>query len=77
MKPDLITLEDYPYGYSLKGERCQAFKSGKRTERVSWIAALKEGKIFAPLTFQGSCNKDLFEIWLKDCGSSVLSMPNP
>jgi hypothetical protein len=59
--------EDYTYGYSLKGERCQALRSGKRTERVSWRAALKLGKIFAPLTFQGSCNKNLFETWLKDC----------
>ena len=59
--------EDYPYGSSFKGERCQALKSGKRTERVSWLAALKSGKILAPLTFQGSCNKNLFETWLKDC----------
>ena len=59
--------EDYPYGSSLKGERCQGLKSGKRTERVSWLAALKSGKIFAPLSFQGSCNKNLFETWLKDC----------
>jgi len=29
--------------------------------------ALKSGKILAPLTFQGSCNKSLFETWLKDC----------
>jgi len=27
--------EDYPYGSSLKGERCQALRAGKRTERVS------------------------------------------
>ncbi len=32
----------------------------------SWIAALKEGKVFAPLTFEGSCNRDLFETWLKE-----------
>ncbi len=57
--------DDYPYGYSPKGERCYALKSGKRTERVSWIAALKEGKVFAPLTFEGSCNRDLFETWLE------------
>ena len=43
--------EDYPYGYSLKGERCQALRAGKRTERVCWLAALKSGQIFAPLTF--------------------------
>ncbi len=33
--------EDYPYGYSPKGERCYALKSGKKRERVSWITALK------------------------------------
>ncbi|MGL5079350.1 MAG: IS630 family transposase, partial [Waterburya sp.] len=58
--------DDYPYGYSPKGERCYALKSGKRNERVSWIAALKEGKVFAPLTFEGSCNRDLFETWLTE-----------
>ena len=57
--------DDYPYGYSPKGERCYALKSGQRKERVSWIAALREGKVFAPLTFEGSCNRDLFETWLE------------
>lgn len=28
---------------------------------------MKEGKLLAPLTFEGSCNKDLFEAWLKNC----------
>lgn len=55
--------EDYPYGYSQKGERCYGLKSGKRTERMSWISALKEGKLLAPLTFEGSCNRGLFETW--------------
>jgi transposase len=59
--------DDYPYGYSPRGERCYGMKSGKRTERVSWISALKEKTIFAPLTFQGSCNRDLFEVWLEFC----------
>ena len=35
--------------------------------RVSWIAALKEGNLFAPMTFGGSCNRDLFEMWLEQC----------
>jgi transposase len=56
--------EDYPYGYSPKGERCYALKSGKRKERTSWLSALKDGKLLAPLTFEGSCNRDLFETWL-------------
>lgn len=35
--------------------------------RVSWIAALKQGKLFAPMTFAGACNRDLFEMWLEEC----------
>lgn len=57
--------QEYPYGYSPCGERLYALKSGKRTERVSWIAALKDGKLLAPMTFEGSCNRDLFEMWLE------------
>jgi transposase len=59
--------DEYPYGYCEIGHRFHALKSGKRTERVSWIAALKQGKMFAPLTFTGSCNRDLFELWLEEC----------
>jgi transposase len=59
--------DEYPYGYCKIGQRCHALKSGKRTERVSWIGALKQGKIFAPMTFTGSCNRDLFELWLEEC----------
>ncbi len=51
--------EEYPYGYCEVGQRFYALKSGKRTERVSWIAALKQGDLFAPMTFAGSCNKRL------------------
>jgi transposase len=58
---------DHPYGYSPKGERCYALKSGKKRERTSWISALREKKLFAPLTFEGSCNRDLFEFWLESC----------
>jgi transposase len=34
---------------------------------VSWLSALKSVKLLAPLTFEGSCNRDLFETWLRDC----------
>ncbi|NES08273.1 MAG: transposase [Okeania sp. SIO2F4] len=27
------------------------------------MSALKDGKVFAPLTFEGCCNRDLFETW--------------
>ena len=41
-------------------------KDGNRRERVSWIAALKQDKLFAPLTFEGSCNRRLVEQWLEE-----------
>jgi len=59
--------DDYLYGYCEVGQRFYALKSGKRTERVSWIAALKQGKLIAPMTFTGSCNRDLFQMWLQQC----------
>ncbi len=31
------------------------------------IAALRQGKVFAPMTFVGSCNRNLFEMWLEQC----------
>jgi len=58
--------QEYPYGYCPIGERFEALKSGKRTDRVSWIAALKQGQLFAPMTFEGACNRDLFEMWLEE-----------
>jgi transposase len=83
MKQDLIIVKIIRRGYSPRGERCYALKSGKKSappaprfprrkdgasrERTSWISALKEGKVFAPLTFEGSCHRNLFETWLVVC----------
>jgi hypothetical protein len=58
---------DYAYGYCEMGERFYALKNGKRSERVSWVSALKQGKLFAPMTFAGTCNRALFEMWLAEC----------
>jgi hypothetical protein len=44
--------EDYAYGYCEVGDRFHALKSGKRTQRVSWIAALRQKTIFAPMTVE-------------------------
>jgi hypothetical protein len=49
------------------GESFYALKSGKRVERVSWVAALQAGCLIAPMTFEGSCNRGLFERWLEEC----------
>lgn len=57
----------YDYGYSEKGERLHDLKSGNRKGRVNMIAAWSEGKLFAPFTVEGSCNRTVFEIWLESC----------
>lgn len=60
----LDNREDYGYGWNIKGERFHDFKSGKRSIRVSIISALSQGKLIAPLTFEGACNRAVFEQWL-------------
>ncbi|NEO74711.1 IS630 family transposase [Moorena sp. SIO3H5] len=56
--------EDYGYGWNELGKRYYDLKSGKRSLRVSIISGLCEGKLVAPLTFEGSCNRVVFEKWL-------------
>jgi hypothetical protein len=68
--------EEYPYGYCKKGERFYDRKSGKRAERISWIAALKKNYLFAPFRFGGGCNKHVFEGWVKKCLVSQLIPPD-
>ena len=58
--------EDYGYGWNEKGKRFSDLKSGKRSIRVSIISGLCQGKLIAPLTFVGSCNRSVFEQWLSE-----------
>jgi transposase len=57
--------EDYPYGWNEQGERFYALKLGHRTRRISMIAGWCEGKVLAPMTFEGTCNTALVEAWVK------------
>lgn len=59
--------EDYGYGYNERGKRFHALKSGRREGRVNMIAAWCNGKLFAPFTIEGACNRTVFEIWLETC----------
>ncbi|MEM1367660.1 MAG: IS630 family transposase [Cyanobacteria bacterium P01_H01_bin.15] len=59
--------EDYGYGYSPKGERLYDLKSGTRSGRVNVIAGYCNGKLIAPFTVEGACNRNVFEIWLENC----------
>jgi len=40
--------------------------SGKRFARQSLISALFEGKFFAPMCFEGTCDACLLNTWLKE-----------
>lgn len=64
--------DGYNYGYSLKGERIHALKSGRRSGRVNMIAALCGQQLLAPFTIVGVCNRTVFETWLKTCLIPVL-----
>ena len=50
---------------SLRGVRVVEGISGKRFGRQSVISALKDKKFLAPMCFEGTCNTDLFNVWLK------------
>ena len=56
--------DDYGYGWNEKGQRFHDLKAGKRSMRVSIISGLNQGKLLAPLTFEGACNRSVFEQWL-------------
>jgi transposase len=59
--------EDYEYGWSPRGERFHALRSGRRQGRINMIAGYRAGQLIAPFTVDGSCNRVVFEIWLEQC----------
>ena len=59
--------DGYDYGYSPKGTRLYALKSGRREGRVNMIAALCNTQLLAPFTIEGACNRVVFETWLETC----------
>ena len=66
---------DYGYGWSKRGQKFDALKSGRRTGRVNMIAAYCQKQLFAPFTVEGSCpkglaprrNRTVLETWLEKC----------
>ena len=49
-----------PIGYPVPGKR-----SGQSCKRVNIIGALNQSKLLAPFTFYGSCNTNIFNLWLE------------
>ena len=53
------------FGWAKRGERIYAAVSGKRYARESFVAAKCGSKILAPFCFQGTCNTELFNVWVE------------
>ncbi len=59
--------DDYGYGWSPRGERIYALKSGQHLGRVNRIAGYRNQQLIAPFTVTRACNQVVFEIWLETC----------
>jgi len=55
------------YGRALRGKEVSGEVSGKKTERLSMIAGLRENKLTAPFRFNGYCDTDVFNSWVEEC----------
>ena len=53
------------YGRANSGEQVIGEISGKRFARESFISALSKGKFLSPMCFQGTCDTEVFNTWLK------------
>lgn len=54
------------YARGFRGKEVPGEVSGKRFARQSVISALFNGKFFAPMCFEGTCDTSLFNTWLKE-----------
>ena len=52
-------------GRAPRGERIYEAVAGKRRERTSIISASQQGKLVAPLIFQGSCNTEVVDVYFE------------
>ena len=59
---DNVCLE---HGWSFRGLRCYGQKAYQHKRRVSMIAGLCKKEIIAPIIFDGTCNKEIFEIYVE------------
>ena len=62
-----------PSGWAEKGRKIFGEITGKRTRRTNLIMAQRHSRKghkkewLAPMLFQGSCNAQLFEMWIEKC----------
>jgi transposase len=53
------------YARGTRGKKVFGEISGKRFDRQSVISALLQGKFLSPMCFEGTCDTNLFNTWLK------------
>ena len=51
------------FGRAPRGQRIYEAVAGKRRERTSLIGTFRDGKLVAPLAFQGRCNTEVVEVY--------------
>lgn len=54
------------YGWSILGERCYGEKVYQHKTRISMIAGLCNCNLIAPVIFEGNCNKEVFEAYIRE-----------
>ncbi len=60
------------FGWAKRGTKVFGEISGRRYARESFVAAKRGPEILAPFCFQGTCNTDLFNLWVETCLVPVL-----
>ena len=61
-------------GWSMKGARCHATRSGLSSRRMSFMSAIslaEKTKFVMPIIFEGCCNRSVFGSWLTSLGQSL------
>jgi transposase len=53
------------YAYAPKGQRVYGLTEGKKRPRTSLIAARIRGCFEEPFLFEGTCNAEIFNLWLE------------
>lgn len=68
------THQKYSYAWSKRGERVSENKPGGKGSRINIVSCLNfKRELFASFTFEGSCDKDVFNIYTKEILIPVLS----
>lgn len=67
MRQVLIIVTNIPTATAQLDSASTPSNLANARSRISWTSALQQDKLIAPMTFVGSCNRELFEMWLENC----------